>query len=77
MAKLQAPSLSRLFRFRHFRTRLLAILLALVLGLQALVFIAVGEAANRSAIQGSEEALQVTLSTLADTMAKRDAILRK
>ena len=71
----RAPA--RRFAFRHFRTRLLAVILVLVLGLQALVFLAVGEAANRSAIKGSEEALQVTLSTLADSMAKRDAILRK
>ncbi len=69
--------MAEFFAFRHFRTRLLVTILVLVLGLQALVFIAVGEAANRSAIKGSEEALQVTLSTLADTMAKRDAILRK
>jgi adenylate cyclase len=77
MANPHAIQPSRRFVFRHFRTRLLAIILALVLGLQALVFITVGEAANRGAIAASEEALQVTLSSLTDLMARREATLRK
>jgi hypothetical protein len=64
------------FVFRHFRTRLLAIIVLLVLGLQALVFITVSEASYRSAIKGSNEALQITLASLKVTMAAREANLR-
>ena len=48
---------ARLFAFRHFRTRLLAIIVTLVLVLQALVFITATDAAHRSAVQASEDAL--------------------
>ncbi len=64
------------FAFRHFRTRLLAIIVLLVLGLQALVFLIVSTAANSSAIKASNEALQITLSSLKVTMAAREATLR-
>lgn len=63
--------------FRHFRTRLLAIIVLLVLGLQALVFFTVSATANRSAVRTSEESLQVTLSSLKAIMASREATLRK
>lgn len=65
------------FVFRHFRTRLLAIIVLLVLALQALVFFTVTTAANRGAMSASDEALQVTLSSLKYTMAQREGILRK
>ena len=65
------------FAFRHFRTRLLAIIVVLVLGLQAMVFFTATEAANRSAQRASDDALQVTLSSLQYTMNAREGILRK
>lgn len=65
------------FAFRHFRTRLLAIIVLLVLALQALVFVTVTTAANRGALNASDAALQVTLSSLKYTMAQREGILRK
>lgn len=65
------------FAFRHFSMRLLAVMLALVLGLQLLVFITVTTAANRSAMKASEDAMQVTLSSLKTTMETREATLRK
>lgn len=68
---------ARLFAFRHFRTRLLAIIVTLVLVLQALVFVTATEAAHRSAIRASEDALQVTLASLKDTMAVREQNLLK
>jgi adenylate cyclase len=68
---------SRRFAFRHFRTRLLVIILALVLVLQALVFVAAGLAARRNAVRASEEALQVTLASLRETMTARESNLRK
>ncbi len=64
------------FVFRHFRTRLLAIIVLLVLVLQGLVFFTVSGAANRSAIRASNEALQITLASLKVTMASREANLR-
>ncbi|MES2130632.1 MAG: adenylate/guanylate cyclase domain-containing protein [Pseudomonadota bacterium] len=64
------------FAFRHFRARLLAIIVLLVLALQAVVFFTVSAAANRNAIRASDEALHVTLSSLKDTMAAREAKLR-
>jgi adenylate cyclase len=68
---------ARRFVFRHFRTRLLAIILLLVLLLQALVFFTAGAAAKRNALRASDEALQVTLASLKDTMAAREGNLRK
>ncbi|MES3024431.1 MAG: adenylate/guanylate cyclase domain-containing protein [Pseudomonadota bacterium] len=65
------------FVFRHFRTRLVAFIVVLVLALQALVFFTVGTAANRSAIGASEEALQLTLLSLQETMSTRENNLRK
>jgi adenylate cyclase len=69
--------MSKRFVFRHFRTRLLAIIVVLVLILQALVFFTVGAAANRGAIDASEDALQLTLMSLQETMATREGNLRK
>jgi adenylate cyclase len=64
------------FVFRHFRTRLLAIIVLLVLLLQALVYFTVSGAANSSAIKASNEGLQITLASLKVTMASREANLR-
>jgi adenylate cyclase len=64
------------FVFRHFRTRLLAIIVLLVLGLQALVFFTVSGASYTSAVKASNEALQITLASLKVTMASREANLR-
>jgi adenylate cyclase len=72
-----AMATARRFVFRHFRTRLLAIILLLVLLLQALVFFTAGAAARRNALRASDEALQVTLASLRDTMAARESKLRK
>ncbi|MES2901117.1 MAG: adenylate/guanylate cyclase domain-containing protein [Pseudomonadota bacterium] len=65
------------FAFRHFRTRLLVVIVALVLSLQAMVFFRVSVAANENALRASEDALQVTLSSLKYTMTAREGILRK
>jgi adenylate cyclase len=65
------------FQFRHFRTRLMAIIVLLVLALQALVFLTVTVAANRGAVHTSEETLQVTLSSLKEIMATRELTLRR
>ncbi|HZX28422.1 MAG TPA: adenylate/guanylate cyclase domain-containing protein [Telluria sp.] len=65
------------FAFRHFRTRLLAVILALVFALLGLVFVTVSVQANRSAIAASKEAMQVTTATLKSTMDTREATLRK
>ncbi|WP_181373148.1 adenylate/guanylate cyclase domain-containing protein [Massilia glaciei] len=69
--------MAKRFVFRHFRTRLVAFIVVLVLVLQALVFFTVGTAANRSAIGASEEALQLTLLSLQETMSTRENNLRK
>lgn len=68
---------ARLFAFRHFRTRLLAIIVTLVLVLQAIVFFTATEAAHRSALRASEDALQVTQASLKDTIAAREQNLLK
>ncbi|MES2297724.1 MAG: adenylate/guanylate cyclase domain-containing protein [Pseudomonadota bacterium] len=72
-----APAPASRFAFRHFRTRVLAFILLLVLLLQAMVFFFAGEAAKRNAMRASNEALLVTLATLTDTMAVREGVLRK
>ena len=63
--------------FRHFQSRLLAIILILVMSLQALVFFTISSAANRNAVQASEEALQLTARSLQTIMATREGALRK
>ncbi|MES2153339.1 MAG: adenylate/guanylate cyclase domain-containing protein [Pseudomonadota bacterium] len=70
------PGPLRRFAFRHFQSRLLAIILLLVLVLQALVFVTVGETANRSAMRATEDALQVTLSSLKNAMEVREGKLK-
>ena len=57
------------FAFRHFRTRLLAIIVVLVLGLQAMVFFTATEAANRSAQRASDDALQVSMRACCRTIS--------
>ena len=71
------PATPGRFEFRHFQARLLAIILSLVVALQALVFFTVGAAANQSAIQASESALQLTLASLQNTIKTRENNLRK
>lgn len=67
----------RRFLFRHFQSRLLAIILILVISLQALVFFTISSAANRNALQASEEALQLTARSLQTIMSTRETSLRK
>ncbi len=65
------------FGFKHFQTRLLAVIMLLIMSLQALVFFTIHSAANRSAEQASEIALQLTARTLQTIMAARESTLRK
>lgn len=73
---------SRLARFSHlafsrFQSRLLAMMLSLIVVLQAVVFFAISNAANRNALRASEEALQLTASSLQTIMNARETNLRK
>jgi adenylate cyclase len=63
--------------FRHFQSRLLAIILILVMSLQALVFFTISDAANRNAILASEEALKLTALSLQTILNTRESNLRK
>jgi adenylate cyclase len=65
------------FGFRRFQTRLLAVMMLLVMGLQALLFITIHSAATRNAEQECEIALQLTTRTLQTIMATRESTLRK
>lgn len=67
----------RRFGFRRFQTNLLAVILLLVITLQGLVFFTVSGTARRSAVQASEDALRLTAGTLKNTLAEREAYLRK
>ncbi|MEN9866139.1 MAG: hypothetical protein RL748_1729 [Pseudomonadota bacterium] len=68
---------ARRFGFQRFQTRLLAVMLLLILGLQVLVFATISSAANRNARQASEEALQLTARSMQSIMATRETSLRK
>jgi adenylate cyclase len=61
----------------HFQSRLTAIILLLVVTLQAGVFFTISNAANRNALQASQEALQLTARSLQAIMATRETTLRK
>lgn len=69
--------LPRRVLFRHFQSRLLAIILILVMSLQALVFFTISDAANRNAILASEEALKLTALSLQTILNTRESNLRK
>lgn len=72
-----AKSPFHLFYFQRFQSRLLAIILLLVIVLQALVFFTISSAANGSAMRASIDALQLTASSLQTTLSARESNLRK
>ena len=65
------------FQFTRFQSRLLALILLLIIVLQALVFAIVSSTANRNALRASSEALQLTASSLQTIMSARESNLRK
>ncbi|MBI3230964.1 MAG: hypothetical protein HYZ45_12550, partial [Burkholderiales bacterium] len=65
------------WRFQTFQSRLLAIILLLVIVLQALVFFTISSTANGNAMRASLDALQLTASSLQTTLAARENNLRK
>lgn len=75
--RLRWPSRFQLFYFQRFQSRLLAIILLLVIVLQALVFFTISNAANGNAMRASFDALQLTASSLQTTLSARESNLRK
>lgn len=69
-----APALSagKFFNFQSLQARLIAMLLLLLIGLQAILFVVISGAAHRSAMRASGDALQLTASSLQSVMAARE-----
>ncbi|WP_338847193.1 adenylate/guanylate cyclase domain-containing protein [Massilia sp. W12] len=65
------------FEFTRFQSRLLALMLGLIIVLQALLFYLISSTAHNQAQQASRETLELTASSLQTIVRSREANLRK